>query len=212
MGILEDKLLEAACMGDIRGIEVLLSKGAKVNAKHSINGWSPLHWAVHRGHEDIVTLLLTHGADKDAVNVKGERALDLAHTEQMAIILGGKQEDVRPQPSLPITPHFLINPPLAPSVDLKIVPENYTKLGSEELPRTGDLLLRIKPRNGVDFFEVEIPRNDLTYKRLLAMCEEELNMEVKMLRRLPNTVIRSDKDVQRLQENQEIEVEGIPKQ
>ena len=35
----EDTLREAACIGDIEGVEELLNKGININAKHDINGW-----------------------------------------------------------------------------------------------------------------------------------------------------------------------------
>lgn len=37
--ILEEKLREAACIGDIDAVAELLAKGIDPNAKHKINGW-----------------------------------------------------------------------------------------------------------------------------------------------------------------------------
>lgn len=39
MKLLEESLREAACIGDIDGVNELLSKGIDPNAKHSMNGW-----------------------------------------------------------------------------------------------------------------------------------------------------------------------------
>ena len=58
-----------------------------------------------------------------------------------------------------------------------------------------------------DFVEVEVPA--LTYSALLRACCEELDLsstEVAKIRKLPNVLIRKDKDVQRMKEGQELEV------
>jgi ankyrin repeat protein len=41
------------------------SKGAKVNARDK-SGWTPLHWASFEGGVDVVQLLITKGAEKNA--------------------------------------------------------------------------------------------------------------------------------------------------
>jgi len=45
-------------------VELLIAKGANVNAKDNWN-WTPLHSAVY-GHKDIVELLITEGANVNA--------------------------------------------------------------------------------------------------------------------------------------------------
>lgn len=39
LAVLEEKLREAACIGDIDSVVELLAKGIDPNAKHKINGW-----------------------------------------------------------------------------------------------------------------------------------------------------------------------------
>jgi len=61
-----------------------------------------------------------------------------------------------------------------------------------------------------DFYEIDMTRGStLTYDLLLSTVCDELNVEratVRKLRKLPDTVIRKDKDVARLKDFQELEV------
>ncbi|XP_058924845.1 2-5A-dependent ribonuclease isoform X2 [Kogia breviceps] len=56
-------LIEATKNEDIELVQQLLKKGADVNFQDEEWGWSPLHNAVQSGNEDIVDLLLNHGAE-----------------------------------------------------------------------------------------------------------------------------------------------------
>jgi ankyrin repeat protein len=62
--------------------ELLIAKGADVNAKESGLGTDPLHRAAFRGHEAIVELLIAEGADVNAKiklgGLKGQTPLDIA--------------------------------------------------------------------------------------------------------------------------------------
>ena len=62
--------------------ELLIAKGADVNAKESGLGTAPLHRAAFRGHEAIVELLIAEGADVNAKiklgGLKGQTPLDIA--------------------------------------------------------------------------------------------------------------------------------------
>ena len=50
-------------------------------------GLTPLHRAAYRGHEDVVKLLLLHGADKTKVRKRGKTPLDLADKEEIKKLL-----------------------------------------------------------------------------------------------------------------------------
>jgi len=60
-------------------MEVLLAKGAQVNARNA-HGWTPLHVAAAGGDPAVITLLLQHGADVHAQSHIGTTALDNATT------------------------------------------------------------------------------------------------------------------------------------
>ena len=64
----------AARRGNAEAVNLLLSRGADVNAKAD-NGTTALFAAASRGHGEIVSLLLSNGADVDAERTDGETAL-----------------------------------------------------------------------------------------------------------------------------------------
>ena len=71
------------------------------------------------------------------------------------------------------------------------------------------LKLRIADSIDKDFIEVELDRKELTFANLIKVCKEELSItngqEIQKVRKLPNTLVRKDKDVKRLKQFQEIE-------
>ncbi|XP_066499102.1 ankyrin repeat domain-containing protein 40 [Hoplias malabaricus] len=76
-----------------------------------------------------------------------------------------------------------------------------------------ELVLKVRIQNPHarenDFIEVELDRQELTYRALLRVCCRELDISaehVEKIRKLPNTMLRKDKDVARLQDFQELEV------
>ncbi|KAM3864195.1 ankyrin repeat domain-containing protein 40 [Diretmus argenteus] len=76
-----------------------------------------------------------------------------------------------------------------------------------------ELVLKVRIQNPSarenDFIEVELDRQELTYRSLLRVCCRELEISaehVEKIRKLPNTMLRKDKDVARLQDFQELEV------
>ena len=71
------------------------------------------------------------------------------------------------------------------------------------------ILVKCRIANSIDedFVEVEVP--SLTYEALLQSCCDELEVEssaVVKVRKLPNTLVRKDKDVMRLNTLQELEL------
>nr|KAG5703805.1 hypothetical protein BaRGS_031439 [Batillaria attramentaria] len=76
-----------------------------------------------------------------------------------------------------------------------------TVSGSERVDKTDD----------PDFIEVELPRSSLRYDSLLNLLCAELAVDkqlVSRIRKLPDTIIRKDKDVTRLKDFQELELAG----
>uniref|UniRef100_M3YVP5 Ankyrin repeat domain 40 n=1 Tax=Mustela putorius furo TaxID=9669 RepID=M3YVP5_MUSPF len=76
-----------------------------------------------------------------------------------------------------------------------------------------ELVLKVRIQNPSlrenDFIEIELDRQELTYQELLRVscCELGVNPDqVEKIRKLPNTLVRKDKDVARLQDFQELEL------
>ena len=77
--------------------DLLISKGADVNAKEAKNRITPLHWAAWRGRKEIAELLIAKGADVNVKNKDGGTPLHNAawkgHVE-IAKLLIVKNADV----------------------------------------------------------------------------------------------------------------------
>jgi ankyrin repeat protein len=73
----ETPLLTAAFWGRFEIAELLIDRGANVNAKAK-EGVVPLHEAARMGHVKLARLLLAHGADVNAKDDKGTTPLDWA--------------------------------------------------------------------------------------------------------------------------------------
>ncbi|MCK4319154.1 ankyrin repeat domain-containing protein [Candidatus Micrarchaeota archaeon] len=71
---LNEKLLKASKKGDTEEVELLLKKGADINAK-DVNGKTALMWAAGYGPIEIAELLIEKGADVNARNEYGQTAL-----------------------------------------------------------------------------------------------------------------------------------------
>ncbi|XP_055475733.1 putative ANKRD40 C-terminal-like protein isoform X2 [Psammomys obesus] len=74
-----------------------------------------------------------------------------------------------------------------------------------------ELVLKVRIQNAKenDFIEIELHRQALSYQNLLQVSCGELGIlpeQVEKMRKLPNTLLRKDKDIQRLQDFQEIEL------
>ncbi|KAJ8946303.1 hypothetical protein NQ318_004192 [Aromia moschata] len=211
--ILEEKLREAACLGDIEAVTALLSENIDVNAQNSVNGWTALHWACKRGNEEVAKLLVSHGADKSIKTFKGETPIDLCGYPNTLEQLGVQQDEL----GLKFIPNYIKNPPLNGQVDVgpRIRPKHadFSNMPTTSLPaaQNDDLVLKIKVHGSCDpdFIEIEIPRWKLTYNNLLKICCEELEVlecQVERIRKLPNTRLRKDSDVKRLKEFQALEL------
>jgi len=68
-------------------VELLLAKGAKVNAKGGFFQETPLHVAADRYQLAIAEVLIAHGADVNAKNKDGQTPLFLARTKNAKKII-----------------------------------------------------------------------------------------------------------------------------
>lgn len=82
-------------------------------------------------------------------------------------------------------------------------------IGHKQSPEEIVLKLRISNLEDKDFVEVDLNKSSLTYENLVSICCHEFDVEaddIKRVRKLPNTIVRNDKDVKRLLPFQELEV------
>ncbi|XP_060108794.1 ankyrin repeat domain-containing protein 40 [Heteronotia binoei] len=112
---LQERLREAAALGDIEEVQRLVESGVNVNSQNEINGWTCLHWASKRSHAHVVSYLLSAGADKEILTVKEERPAQLTSKREIRKMLGENDADelldVKKDSALPIIPNYLANPP-----------------------------------------------------------------------------------------------------
>ncbi|KAM3848204.1 putative ANKRD40 C-terminal-like protein [Vipera latastei] len=159
---LEERLREAAALGNLEEVRILVRNGVAVNAQNEVNGWTSLHWACKRNQTHIVKYLLDHGANKGIFTKNRDLAAHLTSKKEIRKLL-------------------------------------------EELV----LKVRVQNPKEYDFIEVELDRKQLNYQDLLKVCCCELGInseQVEKIRKLPNTLLRKDEDVARLQNFQELEL------
>ncbi|MGY8732999.1 MAG: ankyrin repeat domain-containing protein [Pirellulales bacterium] len=82
----------AATFGHKEIAELLIDKGADVNAVGGLLGWTPLHWAAREGRKEVAELLIAKGADVNAKDEDGKKPLDWADGETADLLRkhGGK--------------------------------------------------------------------------------------------------------------------------
>ncbi|XP_076443185.1 ankyrin repeat domain-containing protein 40-like [Babylonia areolata] len=216
---LEEKLREAASIGDMEMLRNLVEvKNVDVNSQNKMNGRTALHWGAKRNHQTVVQYLLSHGADTEALDNEGKKAGQLATNSDIHSLLG-EHGEVDQQEKLPITPNYLAHPPfpyssksdLQTSVDKLSLSANMNNHNSVPVSTDDELVLKVRVAHveDPDFIEVELPRVHLRYDALLNLMCAELGVDkqlVARIRKLPNTVVRKDKDVARLQDFQELEL------
>lgn len=71
-------LHKAVQLGNRRSAEILLKSGANPNVRDSVNGISPLYYAIYRNDISMAALLIKQGADTLFPNVNGDTPLRLA--------------------------------------------------------------------------------------------------------------------------------------
>lgn len=78
-------IFSASVLGDVQQVEAILKTDpTAVNARRE--DYSPLHWAVKFRRENVVEVLLTHGADVNAQNSNGDTPLYEAACKQKEVV------------------------------------------------------------------------------------------------------------------------------
>ncbi|XP_072208325.1 ankyrin repeat domain-containing protein 40-like [Excalfactoria chinensis] len=101
---LQERLREAAALGDAEEVRRLLAAGADVNSRNEIDGWTCLHWACKRSHAPVVALLLDAGADRRIPTGAGQLAEQLTGKAHIRRILAVAEEEKDCQAVSDVTP------------------------------------------------------------------------------------------------------------
>ncbi|XP_033744348.1 ankyrin repeat domain-containing protein 40-like [Pecten maximus] len=219
----EEKLRESACTGDIESIRKLIEiQNTNVNCQNRMNGWTALHWAAKRNHRTVVAYLLSKGATPNLPNKEGEYPAHLCSDADIREMLGAGEVTEVKQSQLPINPGYLANPPFPytqPGYGSGTAANQESTITSESAIRPrqttnldeNEVVLKIRLANSDerDFLEVELDRSNMSFESLLnIMCRELVvdRRSVQKIRKLPDTIVRKDKDVRRMRDFQELEL------
>ena len=156
-------------------------------------------------------MLLENGADPEVLNNEGLNPSDVTDDIDVKASLE-PSTIVKEEPILSVSP-----PPSSNFVNLQfpkpiqsMVTSNLTKSNKKEKIKI--LKIRLGQSNDPDFIEIDLPEPKWTYECLLEemMNEFELTKEqgrsVERIRKLPNTKIRRDIEIQRLENYAELEL------
>ena len=115
-GLDPEDLNSAVYRGDVAAVQEALTLHPElVNVKNEV-GRTPLHYAAWRGHNEMISLLVSRGADINAITDRGHTPLHLAvrrnykETVALLIALGA---NVNARTKRGHSPMHLASPPLA---------------------------------------------------------------------------------------------------
>lgn len=98
----------------LEAIELLLDKGANINARDTLFDWTPLHYAAsHSNMPSVIELLINRGADIESYDKNGWRPLHLAaafnSVPEIVTLLMENGADAKAQIKSGLTASFLAN-------------------------------------------------------------------------------------------------------
>ena len=198
-----------------RGHGCIISALLKNNADPSINNFNGESAVDVSKNENTRAIL------QNKLQSKSEVCANVNKNDETKKVNSNTSDDTH----INFIPNYLLNP-VFPHLQQNI-PENMDKpsnrfsndnlLLHSEMEQTintisndeNELVLKVRVIYSSDFIEVELNLNELTYDNLLNVCCDELNVNkvnVIKIRKLPNTILRKDKDVRRLKQFQELEL------
>lgn len=212
-----EKLLEVCYLGDIQAVKKVLESGTDINFANKLNKWTPLHWAVSQNHVALVKYLTEEGANRNAYNDKCQTPIQLSTSQEIDKILKTTNSPIENNPTRTsqfseellrekhgFVPNFIQYPRIAYPGRQAESPADSIRIHSKEIC--------IKARIGEvgDFIEVDIDIERCSFKEFTLILCRELEIDtnafsVKKIRKLPNTIVRNDRDITRLKEGTEIE-------
>ena len=221
LGENEENLREACYLEDFEKVKELIEAGADVNSRNKVNKWTALHWAVSRNNATIVNYLLSRGADEYIENDKGQKPFQLSSSPEVdkcfSLSVPNLKDGKRSnefnlgiiENRYGFVPNFIKHRQFSHSVR-----DRQTNHQLEtDFVRSRDICIKARVADGeeTDFIELEIDLElcsfaefkSLLCRELLVDCELQT---VKKIRKLPNVIVRNDRDIKRLKEGTEIEL------
>ncbi|PVH68701.1 hypothetical protein DL98DRAFT_474589 [Cadophora sp. DSE1049] len=90
----ESSLIFAMCQdGNVKGVQLMMSRGEASVKDTSPKGWTPLHFAAASGHADLCAVLIEAGAEKQALAYEGPTE-DTSKKVEMMRVFGSECLDV----------------------------------------------------------------------------------------------------------------------
>ena len=214
-----DKLHEACYLGNLDAVKELVETGVDINFANKVNNWTALHWAVSKTNVPLVQYLVDKGANRYLENNNRQKPMQLSTSKEIDGILSAS-DDVEMngarksefckeniQDKYGFVPNFIKYPQtILSGGDCGSLRDTLRHKSREVCIRA-----RIAEAKEKDFIEQDIDLDACTFEELKSVLCQELRIDPKVLivrkvRKLPNTIIRNDRDVQRLVEGSEIEL------
>ena len=213
------KLLEVCYLGDVHAVKKVVESGADINFANKVNKWTPLHWAVSQNHVALAKYLVEEGADREAYNDKGQTPIQLSISQDIDKLLQTPDNPIEENPTRTsqfskehlrekhgFVPNFIQNPQIAYSGRRVKSPNDSMRIQSKEIC----IKARVGEIGELDFIEVDIDVERCTFEEFKFILCRELQIDtqefsVLKVRKLPNTIVRNDRDISRLKEGFEVE-------
>jgi len=176
---------------------------------------------------EMAAQLTTEGVIKVLLNAQSSKLAPLPTQPTKATAKVSPARSQQVEEKLPITPNYLRNPAVGYQVDI----QDRAQKTVEKKPRVEEvaveeprpirrvvastphkeLILKVRVADCVDpdYIEVELPSSALTLEYLTVVACEELSVQpsqVVRVRKMPDTRLRRDKEVARLQDFQQVEL------